>query len=136
MSTESWSGELTPLEDRAGIDSLEWLHVQRRQILPEYAMLKARHGSFGKFDFLRKAMLEACKIRARMEAQQKQEKLTESYVDSLGHADPQYVAFIDEGIMQAVRYVELETAMSEIEEKIRNREFCLTAYSRELSLAR
>jgi hypothetical protein len=131
-----WAGELTDLESRADISSLEGLQQERRQLLREYAPLKALHGNFGKFDNKRKSLLEACKIRARMEMQQKNEKTTEAAVDALGHADPQYIAFIDEGIVGATRYIELETAVTEIEERIRNREICMLAYNSELKLAR
>jgi len=132
MST--WTGELTDLESRASIDSLEDLHARRRQVLPEYATLRALHGSNGKWDARRKALLEAMKLRARMECQQKGEKVTEGLIDAMAHGDPQYVAFIDQGITDGTRYVELETAVSEIEEKIRNRETCLLTYGREISL--
>lgn len=131
-----YNGELTALESRADIASLEGLHAQRRQLMPEYSTLKALHGNFGKFDHKRKSLLEACKIRARMEMTQKGEKVTEAAVDALGHADQQYVDFIDEGIVGATRYVELETMMSEIEEQIRNREICLLSFNAEARLAR
>lgn len=131
-----FDGALTALEERADITSLEGLQHERRQLLREYAPLKALHGNFGKFDNKRKALLEACKIRARLEMQQKGEKTTEAAVDALGHADQQYIDFIDQGIVGATRYVELETAVVEIEERIRNREICMLAYNSELKLAR
>ncbi len=136
MTAPEFNGELTDLECRADLDSLQGLQQERRQLLREYAPLKALHGPFGKFDFKRKAMLEACKIRARMEMQQKGEKITESAVDALGHADPQYIAFVDEGIVAATRYIELDLAVTEIEERIRNREFSLLAFNAEAKLAR
>lgn len=136
MTAPAFNGELTELESRADLDSLEGLQVERRQLLPEFAPLKALHGPFGKFDHKRKAMLEACKIRARMEMQQKGEKITEAAVDALGHADGQYIAFIDEGIVNATRYIELDIAVSEIEERIRNREFSLLAFNAEARLGR
>lgn len=135
-SSASWSGELTALESRADVDSLDDLHARRRQLLPEYASLRALHGSNGKWDARRKQLLEATKVRVRMEAQQRQEKITEAYVDALAHADDRYALVIDEGIAGATRYVELETAVSEIEERIRTREIALLAYNAEVRLAR
>jgi hypothetical protein len=133
---ESWAGELSALESRAEIDSLESLHVQRRQLLPEYAVLRALHGSNGKWDAKRKQMLEAIKVRVRMEAQQRGEKVTEGYIDALAHADDQYASMIDQAIMGATRYVMLDTEVSEIEERIKSREIELLAYSSEVRLAR
>ena len=129
-----WDGALTQLEERAEIDSLDDLQARRRQLLPEYSALRALHGSNGKWDAKRKALLEALKVRARMDATKRGEKVTEGLIDALAHADEQYIAFVDSGIDGATRYVVLETEITEIEEKVRNREFCLTAWSRELAL--
>lgn len=131
MST--WGGELTDLEQRASIDSLEDLHVRRRQLLPEYATLRALHGPGNKWDARRKTMLSAIAIRVRMNPPAGI-KITDDTVDALAHGDDQYVTFVDEGIASHTRYIVLETEMNELEERIRNREFCLTAYGREISL--
>ncbi len=129
-----WSGALTDLEQRADTDSLEHLHVERRKLLPEYATLRALHGSNGKWDARRKARLEAAKIQARMDMVKEGEKVTESAVDARGHADEGYVQFIEDGIAGATRFVEVETEVSEIEELIRNREIALSVYGKEVSL--
>ena len=50
--------------------------------------------------------------------------------------DDQYVSFIDQGIEDATRYIEFETAVSEIEERIRGREFALLAYNAEMKMTR
>jgi hypothetical protein len=134
MSDGTWTGELSALEERADIESLEHLHAERRKLLPEYASLRALHGPNGKWDAKRKAMLEAMKIRARMELTKDGGKTTEAAVDALGHADEQYVRFVDEGVEGATRYVVLETEMSELEELIRNREIALSVYGKEVTL--
>ncbi len=132
----SYEGECTALESRFDLASLEGLHALRRQMLPEYAALRALHGPGGKWDAKRKAMLEAMKIRARMELTKNGEKVTEAAIDSYGHADTQYVAFIEEGIAGATRLVELETAVTEIEERIRDRESSMYLVGKEAGLAR
>lgn len=129
-----YTGEMSALEDRADVASLEGLHAERRKLLPEYAKLRALHGTFGKWDARRKAMLEAMKIKARDEMTRNGEKITDAAVDARGHADDTYIAFIDRGIEDATRYVELETQISEIEERIRNREIALSVYGKEVSL--
>lgn len=136
MTATYTPGDCTALESRAEIASLEGLHHERRVLLPEYAALRALHGPNGKWDNRRKALLEGLKIRARMEAQQRQEKTTEAYIDALAHAEPQYLALIDEGIDGATRYVMLDIAVSEIEERISSRQTELLAYNNELRLAR
>jgi hypothetical protein len=130
----TFSGECSELESRADIASLDGLHAERRAVLAEYSTLRALHGPGGKWDAKRKALLEAMKIRARMEMTAKGEKITEAAVDAYGHADQQYIDFIDQGITGATRLVELETSVSEIEERIRNREIALSVYGKEVSL--
>jgi hypothetical protein len=134
MNDGTWSGELTALEERSSIESLEHLHAERRKLLPEYAQLRALHGTSGKWDAKRKALLEAMKIKARMEMNSRQEKVTEGAVDALAHADEQYVAFIDRSIEDATRFVVVETEVQEIEELIRNREIALSVYGKEVTL--
>ena len=130
----SWGGELSALEERADADSLEHLHAERRKLLPEYAVLRALHGPNGKWDARRKARLEAAKIQARIDLVKTGEKVTEAMVDAMGHGDPGYVQFIEDGIVGATRFIELETEVSELEELIRNREIALTVYGKEVSL--
>jgi hypothetical protein len=134
MAINEYAGEMTALEDRADVASLEGLHADRRSLLKEYATLRALHGPGGKWDAKRKALLEAMKIRARMALAERSEKITDAAVDAYGHADEQYVAFVDRGIADATRHIELETAISEIEERIRNREIALSVYGKEVSL--
>jgi hypothetical protein len=136
MSTETFDGEVSALESRADVASLEGLHAERRQLLPEYSTLRALHGSNGKWDVRRKALLEAMKVRVRMELAARNEKITDATVDALAHGADQYIEFIDQGIYGATRYVVLETQISEIEERIRNREIGLYSYNAESRLAR
>lgn len=62
MATETWDGALSALEERAGTESLEHLHAERRKILAANARLIALHGPFGHYDDRRKRMVEAMKI--------------------------------------------------------------------------
>ena len=126
----------TALESRAEVDSLEALHAERRQLMLVLSPLKSRHGSFGTFDAKRKQLLEALKVRARMELTRDGAKVTESAIDTAGHADSQYGAFLDQMESEKIEYLNLDVQLSEIEEKIRNREIALQVYSSELRLAR
>jgi len=44
--------------------------------------------------------------------------------------------FVEDGITGATRFVEVENAITELEEKIKNREAALFVYAREIMLAR
>jgi ferritin len=116
-----FDGALSELESRFELDSLLDLQAQRRQLIPEYASLRALHGPNGKWDAKRKALLEATKIRARMVCQQKNEKVTEGLIDAMAHADEQYMQFIEWGIEGATRFVVLENQIADLNERIENR---------------
>lgn len=133
---EATDDSRTPLEARAEIDALQALHARRRAIVAALAPLRALHGMNGCWDAKRKQLLEACKVRARMLLQQKNEKTTESYIDALGHTDSQYERFLDESIQAKIEWVLKENEMAELTDLIRNRETCLNAYNAELKLAR
>jgi hypothetical protein len=136
MTAGTWSGELSALESRAEIDSLEDLHARRRHLLVQLAPLKALHGPFGTWDAKRKQILEALKIRHRVELQAKQEKTTEGLIDALAHADPQYERFLDESTAAKAEYLTLDNELTEIAERIEGRNAALYAYSSEVRLGR
>lgn len=131
---DDYEGEATALESRADIASLEGLHAERRQILPEYAALRALHGPANHWDKRRKAMLSAISVRIRMSTPPNG-KWTESAVDDAAHADPQYIRFVDEGIDAATRYFLLDNQMQELNERIDDRRNAMFAYAAEARLA-
>lgn len=136
MPDTIYAGECSPIESRTEIASLEGLQHKRRQLLGEYAALKALHGPNGKWDNRRKQFLELAKIKCRMDLQKKGEKVTETYVDALAHADEDYGNLITQGIEGAVRYIQLDTEMREIEEQIESRSAELYFLSAEARLQR
>lgn len=131
---DTWSGALSDLEAKAEIDSLGDLQQRRRQLLPEYASLRALHGPNGKWDAKRKSYLEAMKIKARLALKESGEKITDATVDAYAHADDAYVQFLLDGELAATRFVEVETSITELEERIENRKAVLYAWSRESQL--
>jgi hypothetical protein len=122
------------VESRAEVESLDALHAERRALLADFARLRALHGPFGAFDAKRKAMLSAVAVRVRMELQAKGEKTTEAFIDAAAHADEQYQRFLDESVREKVAFIEADTRMNEIEERIRSRETELNCYRAELGL--
>jgi hypothetical protein len=131
-----WDGALTALEARAEIDSLEDLQQRRRQLMPEYAALRALHGPNGKWDAKRKQYLEAMKIKARAACQQDGTKVTEGLIDAMAHAQDEYIQFIDAGIEGATRYVVVDNEITDLAERIENRKSCLYVFGGETRLQR
>lgn len=127
--------EPSDLEQRAGIASLEELQTRRRLLIERNTKLFALHGSFGHYDDHRKRMLEALKVKARMDLSVGQEKKpTEAQIDSTAYGSEEYGRFIDQALSEKIDYLKIATEIDEIQEAIRSRELELTAYSRELAL--
>lgn len=124
----------TELERRAEVESLEQLHVQRRQLLTTLAPLKALHGPFGLFDDCRARYLEAMKVKARQAFADEGGKGTDEGVKARATADPAYERFLDEGVSARIEYLRQATQLSELEERIRAREIELQAYAAEARL--
>lgn len=128
--------EVRPIEQRAEVDALGFLHAERRQLLVQLNPLRALHGPGGKWDSKRKALLEAMKVKYRMAFAEAGQKATDAAVDANAHADEQYVRFVDEGITGHIDYLRLQNDYDELTERIRSREIELLAYNGELKLAR
>lgn len=129
-------GEATALEQRAELIPLEALHAARRQLLITLAPLKALHGHGGIWDDRRKAFVEALRIRALARLTSEGGKTTEKVVEAEAYGDPQYIAFLDQAERDKIEYIVQSNKLTEIEEKIRDREFSLLAYNSEIKLAR
>lgn len=134
MTAPAWEGDLSALESRAEVDSLEDLHHRRRAVLVQLAPLKALHGPFGTWDAKRKQLLEALKVKHRMEQSAAGVKTTEGLIDALAHADEQYAAFLDQSERDKTDYLLLDNEHTELNERIRSREIGLLAYNSEVKL--
>ena len=131
-----WEGELTALESRAETDSLEALQRDRKRIVTENARLIALHGPFGLFDARRKQFLEAQKVKARMAMQAAGAKITDGAVESEAYGSADYRRFLDQALDDKIAWLNVERELSEIAEKIKNRESAIYAYGQEARLAR
>lgn len=127
---------ITDLEARAHVAALDELHSKRRDLLVEFAPLKAMHGAFGLYDARRKRLLEGLKVRTRERLTAANAKVTDAIVDAEAHDDPSYSAWLDDQLTDKVRYVQLEYEMDEISELVRNRELGLQIFNSEIKLAR
>ena len=133
---EYTSVDVKAIESRADVDSLDLLHHKRRVLLVHLNPLKALHGSFGLWDDRRKQMLEAMKVKARQRLAESGQKTTEGMVESEAYADPDYLAFLDQGYEARIAYLTMHNELDEIAERIRSRELELAAYSAEVRLQR
>ena len=136
MSDNDWDGALSELEARADVDSLPDLQKQRRDKIVANAKLIALHGAFGLFDVRRKQMLEAQKVVARMDLAKRGEKITDDRVESEAYGSTAYQNLLDEALDQKIEWVTLDNELTELAEKIKNRESALYVFGQEIKLAR
>lgn len=136
MDETTWGGELSGLESRAEVDSLEDLQQRRRALKKEHARLFALYGQFGLFDARRKQFVEAQKIVARVEMTAAGRKCTDDTVESEAYGSAAYQSFLDRALEDKIVWVEVDNEVSELDERIKNRESALFVYGQEASLAR
>lgn len=132
MPNTEWTGELSPLESRADVDSLEDLQQRRRALIEANGRLIALYGAFGHYDDHRKARVEAAKIAARMQLSAgRDKKPTEAEIDAYAYGSEEYGAFLDTALTEKIHCLTVLNEISEIEEKIRGRELAIRAYCAE-----
>lgn len=125
------------LESKSGADSLDVLHAIRDDIIRRLAPLRPLYGPANMHDDRRKAMLEACKVRARMKlTEDGTAKITEGMVDALAYTDPQYVTLLDQGERGAIEYVGLEHELVKVDQMIEARSQVVRAFTAEVRLER
>jgi hypothetical protein len=136
MSTETgtWGGELSALESRADVDSLEDLQQRRRELIAKNATLIARYGNFGLHDDFRKNFVECQKLRARMDLTKEGAKVTEGAVDNVAYGGDAYAAFLDNALTEKAEWVKIDNEINELNERIQHREVALRAYTAECRL--
>ncbi len=122
------------LEERAEVDSLELLHTKRRALIEQNGKLLAMYGPFGMFDDRRKRMVEAMKIKARMDLNNEGAKTTESMVDARAYGSDEYERFLDTALAEKIEWLRVSTSLDDLAERIRDRELGISAYAKEISL--
>lgn len=132
---EEWTGELSALESRAEVDSLEDLQQRRRELIAKHGRLLALHGSFGLFDDYRKARVEAQKIVARRALEERGEKATDKSVEAEAYGSKDYQQLLDNAIEDKVAALVAQNEIDEVNEKIKNRESSLYVFGQEMKLA-
>jgi hypothetical protein len=122
------------LEHRADVVSIEALHQERRRLVEENGKLLALYGPFGHYDDHRKHMVEALKIKARLDLKNGGEKTTEAMIDAHAYGSDDYARFIDGALTEKIAFLNIANRITEIEEQIRDREQKMRAYTAELTL--
>lgn len=103
---------------RLGIVPLEGLLAERDALVKQVAPLRAKYGSFGTWDSIRKIELAKLAGIIRAKALESGKRLSNDEVDDLSHADPRYQDFVIEATRQRGEWTILENRISGIEETI------------------
>jgi hypothetical protein len=105
------------VEDRMGIHSLDALLQKRALLIEQVAPLRAKYGSFGTWDALRK--IELSKVEAILRGQEPTKgKWTEGALNTYSHADERYATFVTDATNERATWVVLEAKIEAIDETI------------------
>ena len=100
------------------MDAVDWAEVAEKLIdeiedlETTAAPLRAVYGSFGTFDYERKALLCACADELRLGYQREGVKYTEAMVDQKAHADPRYIGRITTATQERTRLALLDADLT------------------------
>lgn len=106
------------IQDRMGIDPLEELLAERDDLVKQVAPLRARHGSFGTFDALRKVELATIAASLRAQAVLDGRKVTEAGLDEAAHADSRYIQFVTTATLEKAEWAMLENRIQGVNDTI------------------
>ena len=131
--------ELTTLgdiESRLGIPPIEELLAERADLVEQVAPLRARYGTFGTYDDLRK--IELARIAQMLRAQRYVHgtKTTEAEIDEAAHADERYAAFVTQATVDRANWSVLEDRIQGITETIHRGQAVARYLTSEVSLQR
>jgi hypothetical protein len=122
-------------ESRVGVDALESLHAQRRALVHEIAPLEALFGSGGdRWTAKRRQHRDGIAKLIAASLPDGQKAPSEAWLDRMANADERHKAFCEEQEAKFPRWMWLKNELTEIDEKIANRELAIRAYCAELRL--
>lgn len=132
--TATMTSKVSELEERLGIESLEALHAQRRELVQKSARLRALHGHDGLFDAYRKQFQEALEVDHRARLEKGGTKVTEKMVEAAAYADERYEQVITRGIQDREEWIIVSNELKEIEERIADRTMQMSVFNSEARL--
>ncbi len=137
-AAEMTRGDVTALESRADVESLEALQAERRALLPRYADLarKFKGGNSASADTKRKQHRALVSKRILAAWPDGQKEPSEAALERMANADVEHIGYVEKLEREFTEYVLQEYKITEISERIRNRETCLNVYNGELRLVR
>ena len=106
---------MSGIESRMGLLSVEELLAERDELIREVAPLRAKHGPFGSWGDLRKALLSTIAMGIRADNSTNGVKMTESAVDDMAHADQRYKDFIESGTIEKATWIIKESQIESID---------------------
>jgi len=105
-------------EVRMGLEPIDDLLHERAELIDQVATLRAKYGSFGVGDHIRKIELSRLKGAIRAQAHRDKRKLNNEQVDEEAHAHPDYHDLITQMTLDRAELVRLESHIEAIEFKI------------------
>ncbi len=128
------------IEDRADIESLEYLQHERAQIVPRWAALGAKFkggNGVASSDSLRKQNRAEIMNKIAVEKfgpEGVTKDRIESMLERLANADPRHIDFCEQLRKEFEEFLTLDVQMTEIAERIQSRNGELFAYAKEAGL--
>jgi len=113
-----YAEKMADVETRMGLDPIHELLAKRQEFVEQVADLRARYGSFGTFDPMRKATLSQIKMLIRAQSVAAGVKKTEACLDEEAHADARYVEFITSATQGRADLAVLESKIEHIDATI------------------
>jgi len=107
------------VEAEMGLRPIEELLARRAQLIREVSDLRARYGSFGTFDHLRKIELSRLFGLIRARATEGKKRPSDKQVEHEAHAHPDYIDFIATATKERAEWAVLEGKVEAIEWYIR-----------------
>lgn len=103
------------MEAKIGVDPVAALLDKRWRLVLKVADLRAKYGSQGVGEALRKVELSKIKGLVRMKALQEHRKINNEIVDEEAHASDQYQEFLIHMSQERARWAKIEEAISDID---------------------
>lgn len=119
------------MEARAGIEPLDRKLDRRAAMAAEYAELEAFRQQYND---RRKSNLAIRALQIRDEKNGKGEKTTEKLIEDMAHADPDYIAWLDDAALRLARREVLRADMDAIDMSIYRDQAILRAFAAEARL--
>ena len=124
------------VESRMQIPPIAELLAERAELVKQVAPLRARFGTFGTYDDLRKIELARIAAIHRAKAFVDGNKVTEAQIDEMAHGDDRYAKFVLEATQQRATWAILEDRIQGISDVIMRGQAIARYLTGELALQR